>query len=409
MRSMIVAFAAVALVAAGPAFAGGEGGQIEIGGYGGWFFPDDYGQFHPDQDNVWGGRLGYWFTHNWTLEGSYQKVMTDTEMNLIGVPEVDVDLASYRLNLLYNLGSSASKARLFVTAGAGSEKTDIDTYVDENKFGWNVGGGLRFFLSRNLNLRFDGRFASVKAVEGSGHEGNGEATVGLGFLFGGHKEEAAAEVIPPPANQPPTVTCAADRAQILPGETATVTATAADPEGGPLTYAWTATGGGRVTGTGPSATLDFSGATPPANAAVSVKVTDDHGQSASSDCTVALMAPAKPPEAVSCISTGFPKNASRLNNVDKACLDDVDQRLKADPRARVVVIGHSDTKETTKNIAQSRAEAVRDYLVRERGIDTARIEVRAATASVGADATAQTSNRRVEVWFVPEGASVPGM
>ncbi|HET9939611.1 MAG TPA: outer membrane beta-barrel protein [Candidatus Eisenbacteria bacterium] len=409
MRSMIVAFAAVALVAAAPAFAGGDKGQIEIGGYGGWFFPDDYGQFHPDKDNIWGGRLGYWFTQNWTLEGSYQKVMTDTEMNLIGVPEVDVDLASYRLNLLYNLGSAASKARLFVTAGAGSEKTDIDTYVDENKFGWNVGGGLRFFLSRNFNLRFDGRFASVKAVEGSGHEGNGEATVGLGFLFGGHKEEAAAEVIPPPANQPPTVSCAADRGQILPGETATITATAADPEGGPLTYDWTATGGARVTGTGPSATLDFSGATPPATAAISVKVTDDHGQSASSDCTVALMAPAKPPEAVSCISTGFPKNASRLNNVDKACLDDVDQRLKADPRARVVVIGHSDTKETTKNIAQARAEAVRDYLVRERGIDTARIEVRAATATAGADVTAQTSNRRVEVWFVPEGASVPGM
>jgi len=409
MRSMLVAFAAVALVAAGPAFAGGDKGQIEIGGYGGWFFPDDYGPFHPDKDNIWGGRLGYWFTQNWTLEGSYQKVMTDTEMNIIGQPEVDVDLASYRLNLLYNLGSAASKARLFVTAGAGSEKTDIDTFVDENKFGWNVGGGLRFFLSRNFNLRFDGRFASVKAVEGSGHEGNGEATVGLGFLFGGHKEEAAADVIPPPANQPPTVSCAADRAQVLPGETATITATATDPEGGPLTYDWTATGGGRVTGTGPSATVDFTGATPPTNAAISVKVTDDHGQSASSDCTVALMAAAKPPEAMSCISTGFPKNASRLNNVDKACLDDVDQRLKADPRARVVVIGHSDTKETTKNIAQSRAEAVRDYLVRERGIDTARIEVRAATASAGADVTAQTSNRRVEVWFVPEGASVPGM
>ena len=406
MRSIIIAFAAVALVAAAPAFAGGEKGQIEIGGYGGWFFPDDYGPFHPDQDNVWGGRLGYWFTQNWNLEGSVQKVMTDTEMNLPATPEVDVDLTSYRMNLLYNFGGGGSKVRPFLTAGAGSEKTDIDTYVDENKFGWNVGGGLRFFLSRNLNLRFDGRFTQVKVEDDT--QGNGEATVGLGLLFGGHKEEAAAEVIPPPANQPPTVTSAADRSQILPGETATITATATDPEGGPLTYAWTSTGG-RVTGTGASATVDFTGATPPSNAVITVKVTDDHGLSATSDVTVALMAPAKPPEAVSCISTGFPKNASRLNNVDKACLDDVDQRLKADPRARVVVIGHSDSKETTKNIAQTRANAVRDYLVRERGIDTARIEVRAATATAGADATAQAANRRVEVWFVPEGAAVPGM
>jgi outer membrane protein OmpA-like peptidoglycan-associated protein/opacity protein-like surface antigen len=401
---MIVAFAAVALVAAVPALAGGEKGQVEIGGYGGWFFPDDYGIFHPDQDNIWGGRLGYWFTHNWNLEGSVQKVMTDTEMNLVGVPEVDVDLTSYRLNLLYNLGGGGSKVRPFLTAGAGSEKTDIDTYVDENKFGWNVGGGLRFFLSRNLNLRFDGRFTQVKVEDET--QGNGEATVGLGLLFGGHHEEAAAEVIPPPANQPPTVTCAADRSQILPGETATITATASDPEGGPLTYDWSATGG-RVTGTGPSATVDFSGATPPSNAAVTLRVTDDHGLTATSNCTVALIEPAKPPEAVSCASGGFPRNLSRLTNVDKACLDDVDQRLKADPRARVVVIGHSDTHETAKNIDRMRAEAIRDYLVKERGIDTARIEVRTAVAATGADAVGQAQNRRVEVWFVPEGAVVP--
>ena len=409
MRSMIVAFAAVALVAAAPAFAGGEKGQIEIGGYGGWFFPDDYETFHPDQDNIWGGRLGYWFTHNWNLEASGQKVNTDTEMNLPATPEVEAKFSAWRLNLLYNFGGAAGKVRPFVTAGAGSEKTDIAPFVEDSDFGWNVGGGLRFFLSRNLNLRLDGRFVQVKVDEPiNDTQGHGEATIGLGFLFGGHKEEAAAEVIPPPANQPPTVTCAADRSQILPGETATITARAADPEGGPLTYDWSATGG-RVTGTGPSATVDFTGATPPANAAVTVKVTDDHGQSATSDCTVALMAPAKPPEAVSCISTGFPKNLSRLNNVDKACLDDVDQRLKADPRARVVVIGHSDSKETSKTVGQARAEAVRDYLVRERGIDTARIEVRAATATAGADATAQAANRRVEVWFVPEGAAAPGM
>jgi outer membrane protein OmpA-like peptidoglycan-associated protein len=304
------------------------------------------------------------------------------------------------------LGGSGSRLRPFLTAGGGSEKIDIKDNVNENKGSWNVGGGLRFFLSRNLNLRLDGRFVQVKVADET--QGNGEATVGLGLLLGGHKEEAKAEVIPPPANQPPTVACAADRSQVLPGETATLTATATDPEGGPLTYDWTATGG-RVTGTGASATVDFTGATPPANAAITVKVTDDHGLSATSDCAVALMAPAKPPEAVSCISTGFPKNASRLNNVDKACLDDVDQRLKADPRARVVVIGHSDSKETSKNIGQARAEAVRDYLVKERGIDTARIEVRSVTADAGVDVTAQTANRRVEVWFVPEGAAVPGM
>jgi outer membrane protein OmpA-like peptidoglycan-associated protein len=45
--------------------------------------------------------------------------------------------------------------------------------------------------------------------------------------------------------------------------------------------------------------------------------------------------------------------------------------------------------------------------VKERGIDTARIEVRTAVAATGADAVGQAQNRRVEVWFVPEGAVVP--
>jgi len=95
-----------------------------------------------------------------------------------------------------------------------------------------------------------------------------------------------------------------------------------------------------------------------------------------------------------------------LSNVDKACLDDVAQKLTSDPRAHVVVIGHSDSHETAKGVDQKRGDAVRDYLVKERSIDLARVTVRASgsTKPVGADAA---GNRRVEIWFVPEGARDP--
>ena len=118
------------------------------------------------------------------------------------------------------------------------------------------------------------------------------------------------------------------------------------------------------------------------------------------------MEPVKPAEAVSCTAGGFPRNLSRLSNVDKACLDDVAQRLSSDPRAHVVVIGHADTKETVAGVDQKRAEAVRDYLVKERSIDLSRVTVRAAGKSkpLGTDSAA---NRRVEIWFVPEGAKDP--
>jgi outer membrane protein OmpA-like peptidoglycan-associated protein len=202
------------------------------------------------------------------------------------------------------------------------------------------------------------------------------------------------------------VSCAAERAEILPGETVNLNATASDPESDPLTYEWSTTAG-RVTGTSATATLDFTGATPPANATVTIRVTDNHGHTASSQCAVRLLAPVRPAEAVSCIAGGFPLNLSRITNVDKACLDDVAQRLGSDPRARVIVIGHADSHEKSSEVGKRRAEAVRDYLV-ERSIDGSRITVRsAATADTGSDAAAQTGNRRVEVWFVPEGAAEP--
>jgi outer membrane protein OmpA-like peptidoglycan-associated protein len=119
-------------------------------------------------------------------------------------------------------------------------------------------------------------------------------------------------------------------------------------------------------------------------------------------------------EAISCVAGGFPRNLARLNNVDKACLDDVATRLRSDPRSRVIVIGHADSGERMPEVlARRRAEAVRDYLVRERGIEESRITVRSAAATkpldTGTDAAARARNRRVEIWFVPEGATAPEM
>jgi len=407
MRIMLLALVAILLVTAAPAFAAGEKGQLELGAYWGHAWLDDYGIFHPKGGSILGARLGYFLSDHWELEGSGQRTKSKTEFDILGVPNEEVHLHAYRLNLLYNFGAGTSSVRPFLTAGLGNEKFDVDNFGEACKAGWNAGGGLRFGLSKHWNLRADGRYVSTK-VEGQVNETqkNTEATIGLGYLFGGHHEAVAAVPVPePPANQPPTVSCSAERTQILPGETVNITATGSDPEGGPLTYDWSATGG-RVSGTGPTATLDFTGAAPPATATVTVRATDDHGLSATSDCSVRLLEPVKPAEAVSCTAGGFPRNLARLSNVDKACLDDVAQRLGSDPRAHVVVIGHADTKETSGTVGQRRADAVKEYLVKERSVDGSRITVRSAGSRkpLGADAA---GNRRVEIWFVPEGAKDP--
>jgi outer membrane protein OmpA-like peptidoglycan-associated protein len=149
------------------------------------------------------------------------------------------------------------------------------------------------------------------------------------------------------------------------------------------------------------------------NVTVTVRVSDGRGGTAEASTQVRVVEPAKAPEAtIACDSAGFPRNLSRLNNIDKACLDDVASRLRQEPRSRVVIIGHADSGERNPEvIGRTRAEAVKEYLVKERGVDEARVSVRSAGASkpvsTSTAARDRAKNRRVEVIFVPEGAAVP--
>jgi outer membrane protein OmpA-like peptidoglycan-associated protein len=217
---------------------------------------------------------------------------------------------------------------------------------------------------------------------------------------------------PPAANRPPTVACETDKSTAGPGETVRLRAVGSDPDrGDALTYVWSGSAG-RVAGSGANATLDTAGVTPPATITVTVRVSDGRGGTAESACSVRIPAAERRPEAVTCVSGGFPRNMARLNNVDKACLDDVASRLRQDPRSRVIIVGHADRSERTPEvISRKRAEAVKTYLVKERGIEEARVTARGAGAAkaldLGTAASARARNRRVEVIFVPEGATAP--
>ena len=407
MRRTVWALGAAILVAASPAFAGGGAtGDVEINGYGGYSKLDDYVNLKPKAGPIIGGRLGFWLTQNLSLEASGQRITTHPDNS----PDVDLHFDAFRGNLLFNLLPS-STIRPFITGGGGYESVQIPNLKRNWNFAWNAGAGVRIFPNPMWNIRLDGRFVGTKPDNIDQMQTNYEGSLGIGFLFGGgmrRLESAHAEA----ANQPPTVTCSADRASILPGESVAVHATASDPDGDPLTYEWSTTAG-RVTGTDANATLDFTGVTAPSNATVTVRVSDNHGHTATCESAIAMAEAPKPSaQAVSCLAGGFPRNLSRLNNVDKACLDDVAERLKADPRATVTVIGYADSHERTADeIAEARARAVRDYLTRERSIEASRITVRSAGSTkpidTATDLSAQGRNRRVEVWFVPEGATIP--
>lgn len=263
---------------------------------------------------------------------------------------------------------------------------------------------IRPAISWNLNFDDRGLGSSTKSYTGR--------QISIGY----HPGTPCCEIYvpppppPPPTNKPPTVACEVERSTIQVGETVSCHATASDPDGDPLTYSWSASAGS-VTGDGAVGTFDSAGVTAPATVTVTVTVSDGRGGTAESKCTINVQEKPKP-EPIKCTSGGFPRNLSRLNNVDKACLDDVASRLNQDPRSRVVIVGHADSHERHPEvIGKTRAEAVKAYLVQERGIDESRITTRSAGDSqpldTGTSAVARAKNRRVDVWFLAEGADMP--
>jgi outer membrane protein OmpA-like peptidoglycan-associated protein len=261
------------------------------------------------------------------------------------------------------------------------------------------------------NLNFDDRGLNSSSKSWTGRH------ISIGYHPGWGCREiavAAPPPPPPPSNRPPTVSCEIERTTLMAGESTRVRAIASDADGDALTYSWSASSG-RISGTGATVNFESTGMTPPASSTIRVRVTDGRGGDAEATCSLRMNAPERVVvQPISCTAGGFPRNLARLNNVDKACLDDVATRLKGDPRSRVIVVGHADAGERMPEVlARRRAEAVRDYLVRERGVEESRITVRSAAATkpldTGTDAAARARNRRVEIWFVPEGATAPEM
>jgi len=203
-------------------------------------------------------------------------------------------------------------------------------------------------------------------------------------------------------NRPPVITCAPERNPILAGERVAIISTASDPDGDPITYSYTTTGG-QITGNGPTAQFDSTGL---AAGSYTVTGTADDGQGGRASCTatVDVQQPAPPPQASKVGDCGYNKvGAARFDNACKRVGDDVALRLKNEPNAKVVIIGYADKREPkAEKLAQQRADGAKKYLG-EKGIDASRISTRVGTAST--EKGSEKDNRRVDFVFVPEGAT----
>jgi len=204
---------------------------------------------------------------------------------------------------------------------------------------------------------------------------------------------------------PPQVSCSVNPSTVQSGSPSTITATATSPDNSQISnYAYTSTGG-KISGTGTTATLDTAGlqAGP---VTVTVTATDARNLSGSGSCTVNVEVPPPPPTCSKANSIQFPdvKRPWRVDNTAKAILDDVASRLKADPNAKIVVVGYADgekapmegkgKKRHAMNLAAQRAVNAKAYLVQQQGIDPSRVEVRQGTGQ----------QKVADIIWVPQGA-----
>ena len=116
--------------------------------------------------------------------------------------------------------------------------------------------------------------------------------------------------------------------------------------------------------------------------------------------------PPPPPTCSKVNSIQFPdlKRPWRVDNTAKAILDDVASRLKADPNAKIVIVGYADgekapmegtgKKRHPMNLAAQRAVNAKAYLVQQQGIDPSRVEVRQGTGQ----------QKVADIIWVPQGA-----
>ncbi len=196
---------------------------------------------------------------------------------------------------------------------------------------------------------------------------------------------------PPPPNRPPTLGGPAGSGSsgiqgttqngtpcnpctVEPGQTVTLTATAQDPDGDPLTYRWTAPVGtfsdptGRTTQFTPPAT--FEGQIP-------ITVTADDGKGGKTSSTMTLNVARPPVVTLTFEDVHFDFDRSGLRDEALRVLDQAVATLLANPTRTMVIEGHTcniGTAEYNLALGERRARGVMTYLS-ARGVPASRLEI----------------------------------
>ncbi len=220
-----------------------------------------------------------------------------------------------------------------------------------------------------------------------------------GTLSQGHQQAQCQTKFTVRPFEPPTLSCHANPGSVQSGGVATILADGVSPSSRELFYTFT-TDAGQLAPIGNKAQLLTAGLSA-TTIHVTCNVADDLGRSATASTivNVTTQRTAMPPLADTQALCGVSferdrRRPVRVDNEAKACLDDIALNLAREPAAKLIIVGDSAPGERPVS-GEQRSLNVREYLTREKGVDSGRIELRYGGAS----------GRSVENILVPPGTS----
>ena len=204
---------------------------------------------------------------------------------------------------------------------------------------------------------------------------------------------------------PPVVGCAANPTTIATGEPSTITMTATDPQGWPMTYSWS-NSGGTLNGSGTSVTATATSADAGNTITVTGTATDARAN-LSASCTAQV----RVPPVQKCVNIEdwgectFEKNPKKPWRVDNDCKDTLDKltlRLQQMPNGKLDIVGYTDQEEVVKEqtLGAQRSVNVKYYMTTDgpTKVDASRVQPRQGG----------TKGKATHFYFVPEGTMCGG-
>jgi outer membrane protein OmpA-like peptidoglycan-associated protein len=217
------------------------------------------------------------------------------------------------------------------------------------------------------------------------------------MMRGGETNCMATLTVKEPPTNPPAVSCSADPSTVQAGTSSTVSCTCTSPDHVPVTVGnWSASGGSVSSGSGNTAVLNTTGASP-GPITVSANCNDSRGLNTPATAQVLVENPPQPsPEFIqlehrlALHSIYFPTDQPRIENPNggllasqeqtlKSLADDFKNYLETKPDAHLILAGHADprgTAEYNQALSERRVERTKRFLI-EHGVPESNLETQA--------------------------------